>query len=77
MFQVEKVARDSFFFLMESFPFDEVNLGRLPDQLTTRRPMMVSMPISYVFRLSPPTNVQLDDFKAVLHNLGHNFSLAI
>lgn len=75
--QVEKVARDSFFFLMESFPFDEVSFGRLPDQVTTRKPMVVSMPISYVFRLAPPPDVQLDEFKVVLHKLVHNFSLAI
>ncbi|GAV66945.1 DEAD domain-containing protein/Helicase_C domain-containing protein [Cephalotus follicularis] len=64
--QGEKLGRDSFFFLRESFPFDETTFGKLPDKVTTMKPMLVSRPISYVFDLHPPTDIQFGDYAATL-----------
>ncbi|KAL3531465.1 hypothetical protein ACH5RR_010787 [Cinchona calisaya] len=69
--EVEKLARDGFFFLMESFPFDEQSFGELFDKITTKKPMVVSKPISYVFRVHPPTNIQFGDYQTVLHQYVH------
>ncbi|GAU43768.1 hypothetical protein TSUD_36620, partial [Trifolium subterraneum] len=54
--QVEKLGRDCFFILTESFAFDEISFGILQDCVTNRRPMVVSRSISYVFSLQPPTD---------------------
>lgn len=70
--QVEKLARDSFFFLSESFPFDEMSFGELSDTVNTKRPMLVSRAISYVFDLHPPTDFQFGDYAAVLHRCLHD-----
>ncbi|TQE00359.1 hypothetical protein C1H46_014086 [Malus baccata] len=56
--QVEKFGRESFFFLSESFPFDHHSFGELPDKITTKKPMVVSRPISYVFDFHKPSNFQ-------------------
>ena len=64
---MEKLGRDSFFFLTESFPFDEISFGELPDKLTTKKPMMVSRPTSYVFDLHPPSDSQFGNYAAVIH----------
>lgn len=69
VFQVEKLARESFFFLRESFPYDEASFGSLSDQCNSRKPMAISKPISYVFYLRPPSSIEFDDFKAVLNGL--------
>ncbi|XP_059625675.1 DExH-box ATP-dependent RNA helicase DExH8 isoform X2 [Cornus florida] len=69
--QVEKLGRDSFFFLKESFPFDESSFGKLFDEVTTKKPMLVSKPISYVFYLHPPTDIQFGDYSAVLRHCVH------
>lgn len=55
VFQVEKVARECFFFLRESFPFDEASLGQIRDGVTTKKAMQLSAPIAYVFSLHTPT----------------------
>ncbi|GFY98712.1 zinc finger (CCCH type) helicase family protein [Actinidia rufa] len=52
--QVEKLGRESFFFLSESFPFDESSFGKLSDTVTLKKPLPVSKPVSYVFSLNPP-----------------------
>ena len=54
LFQVEKLGRESFFFLSESFPFDESSFGKLSDTVTLKKPLPVSKPVSYVFRLNLP-----------------------
>ncbi|XP_050236664.1 DExH-box ATP-dependent RNA helicase DExH8 isoform X2 [Mercurialis annua] len=69
--QVEKMGRDCFFFLRESFPFDEASFGELSDVVTTRKAMVESKPVSYVFDLQPPTDIQFDDYAATLHECLH------
>ncbi|KAF8392589.1 hypothetical protein HHK36_022934 [Tetracentron sinense] len=65
--QVEKLGRECFFFLTESFPFDESNFGQFSDTFVTKKPMIVSRPVSYVFNLHPPTDIQFGDYAAKLH----------
>ncbi|KAJ4828991.1 hypothetical protein Tsubulata_031721 [Turnera subulata] len=60
--QVEKSARESFFFLRESFPFDEESFGELVNMVNTRKPMVSSMPISYVFDMHMPSELLSDNF---------------
>ncbi|XP_009799464.1 DExH-box ATP-dependent RNA helicase DExH8 isoform X1 [Nicotiana sylvestris] len=64
--QVEKLARECCFFLRESFLFDEQNLGELFDEINARKPMLQSKPVSYVFSLHPPADVQSRDFATLL-----------
>ncbi|GMY16920.1 DExH-box ATP-dependent RNA helicase DExH8 [Fagus crenata] len=70
--QVEKLGRDFFFFLTESFPFDVTSFGELSDSITTKKPMLVSRPISYVFDLHPPTDIQFGDYASTLHKCLHD-----
>lgn len=63
------MGRESFFFLRVSFPFDERSFGRLWDRVTTKKPMVVSRPISYVFYLNPPSQTQFGDYFTGLHQL--------
>lgn len=69
--QVEKLGRESFFFLTESFPFDESSFGELSDEFSPKKPTMVTRPISYVFDLHPPTDVQFGDYTSALHKHLH------
>ncbi|XP_059438582.1 DExH-box ATP-dependent RNA helicase DExH8 [Corylus avellana] len=69
--QVEKLGSDCFFFLTESFRFDETSFGKLSDSVTTKKPMLVSTPISYVFDLHPPTDIQFGDYATTLHKHLH------
>ncbi|GFZ13734.1 zinc finger (CCCH type) helicase family protein [Actinidia rufa] len=55
--QVEKLGRESFFFLIESFPFDESSFGKLSDTVTPKKPLPVSKPVSHVFHLNPPNEL--------------------
>ncbi|KAL6564190.1 hypothetical protein OROMI_015640 [Orobanche minor] len=64
--QVEKLARDSFFFLKASVLFDESSFGELFDEVTTKKSMSESKPVSYVFDLYPPTDLQFGDYTALL-----------
>lgn len=66
--KVEKLARDSFFFLGESFPHNSIRFGEFPETLTIKKPMLVSRPTSYVFDLHPPTDTQFGDYTSLLHN---------
>lgn len=66
LLQVEKLGRYSFFLLTESFPYDEASFGELPDKVTTKKPMLASRPISYVFNLRPPSSVQFGTYRATL-----------
>lgn len=72
--QVEKLGRDCFFFLRESFPFDERSFGKLPDKITTKKPMIASKPISYVFNLHPPSKIQFGDYAAELQKQLHDIN---
>ncbi|KAF5190731.1 Atp-dependent rna helicase protein [Thalictrum thalictroides] len=69
--QVEKLARESFFFLTESFPFDESSFGRFDDTVNTKKPMTVSRPISYVFDIHVPSDIQFGDYASELYNCLH------
>lgn len=64
--QVEKLGRDSFFFLSESFPYDERSFGELPDKLMTKKGMLTSKPVSYVFDMRPPSNALFGNYRATL-----------
>ncbi|TXG63430.1 hypothetical protein EZV62_010424 [Acer yangbiense] len=70
--QVEMLGKDSFFFLSESFPFDEMSFGELSDTVNNKKPMLVSRPISYIFDLHPPTDIQFGDYAAILHQHLHD-----
>ncbi|KAJ6817408.1 zinc finger CCCH domain-containing protein 4 [Iris pallida] len=65
--QVERLARECFFNLARSFPFDESTFGKLSNGCGIARPMQVSAPISYVFDMHPPKDVQFGDYAAVLY----------
>uniref|UniRef100_A0A803NQS1 RNA helicase n=1 Tax=Cannabis sativa TaxID=3483 RepID=A0A803NQS1_CANSA len=67
--QVEKLGRECFFFLSESFRFDERSFGKLPDKVTTKKPMVKPKAISYVFRLTPPSVAQFGDYTTKFHQL--------
>lgn len=69
--QVEKLGRDCFFFLMESFQFDETTFGVLPDAVNTKRPLVKSSPITYVFTLHPPSDLQFGNYASALHDRLH------
>ncbi|CAA0832022.1 Zinc finger CCCH domain-containing protein 31 [Striga hermonthica] len=64
--QVEKLARDSFFVLKASVPFDESSFGKLLDELTTKKSMLESKPVSYIFDLYPPMDLQFGDYTPLL-----------
>ncbi|KAF6155581.1 hypothetical protein GIB67_004575 [Kingdonia uniflora] len=69
--QVEKLGRDCFFFLTESFPFDEFSFGEFSDMTNSKKLMTVSRPISYVFDLHPPSDIQFGDYASTLHHCLH------
>ncbi|XP_042034646.1 DExH-box ATP-dependent RNA helicase DExH8-like isoform X1 [Salvia splendens] len=69
--EVEKLARESFFFLKASVGFDESSFGELFDEVTTKKSMLVAKPISYVFELYPPSDIQFGDFKGLLSQQVH------
>lgn len=64
--QVERLARECFFFLSESFLSDEANLGWFSDISTHTRRMQVAAPVTYVFNLHPPSSTQFGDYPAEL-----------
>ncbi|KAK7344430.1 hypothetical protein VNO77_14013 [Canavalia gladiata] len=66
--QVERLGRDCFFILTESFAFDETSFGALYDGVSPRRPMLISRPVSYVFSLHPPTEKLFGDYAATFKN---------
>jgi len=70
--KVEKLARESFFFLGESFPHDSESFGAFQDTLTIQKPMLVSRPISYVFNLHPPSDIQFGNYTSLLRKSLHN-----
>ncbi|CAA0377546.1 unnamed protein product [Arabidopsis thaliana] len=72
LLQVEKLARESFFFLGESFPHDSESFGAFQDTLTIQKPMLVSRPISYVFNLHPPSDIQFGNYTSLLRKSLHN-----
>ncbi|KAI3800938.1 hypothetical protein L1987_29038 [Smallanthus sonchifolius] len=72
--QVESLGRESFFYLRESFAFDEFSFGKVPDAVVTKKPMQASMAIVYAFDLHPPTDIQFGDYTSVIHKQLHNIS---
>lgn len=66
LLQVEKLGRDCFFILTESFAFDEVSFGAIYDKITSKKPMVVSRATSYVFSLYRPTDPCFGDHVAAL-----------
>ncbi|KAI3449482.1 hypothetical protein Pfo_006147 [Paulownia fortunei] len=74
--QVEKMARDSFFFLRGSVPFDESSFGELFDEVTAKKSMLVSKPISYVFDMHPPTDFQFGDYTTSLRQHLHSIFIS-
>ncbi|KAI7751903.1 hypothetical protein M8C21_002630 [Ambrosia artemisiifolia] len=71
---VESLGRENFFYLRESFAFDEYSFGKLYDGVATKKPMLASKAIVYVFDLHPPTDIQFGDYTSLLHNQLHNIS---
>ncbi|XP_057535972.1 DExH-box ATP-dependent RNA helicase DExH8 isoform X1 [Amaranthus tricolor] len=69
--QVEKLGRDCFFFLKESFQFDELTFGVLPDSVHTKKSLVTSTSVCYVFTLHPPTDLQFGDYTSALHDQLH------
>ncbi|MED6155531.1 hypothetical protein PIB30_006033 [Stylosanthes scabra] len=54
--KAEKLARECFFVLTDSFAYDETSFGAiLYDRITPKAPTLVSRPTSYVFELHPPS----------------------
>uniref|UniRef100_A0A803L9U4 RNA helicase n=1 Tax=Chenopodium quinoa TaxID=63459 RepID=A0A803L9U4_CHEQI len=70
--QVEKLGGECFFFLKESFQFDETTFGVVPDAVNTKKPLVTSSPISYVFTLHPPSDLQFGDYASALHDRLHS-----
>ncbi|KAF3436447.1 hypothetical protein FNV43_RR23539 [Rhamnella rubrinervis] len=72
LLEVEKLGRESFFFLAKSFAFDERSFGKLEDKVTSKKPMVVSRAFSYVFDLHAPTDRQFGDYSAILRKHLHD-----
>ncbi|MBA0620836.1 hypothetical protein Godav_006508 [Gossypium davidsonii] len=70
--EVEKLARESFFFLTESFPFDEASFGELLDTVTVNKPMLMPRSVSYVFDMQPPSDMQFGDYASVFQKHLHD-----
>lgn len=69
LLKVEKLARECFFFLTQSFPFDSSTFGDISDTINAVRPMQVSMPITYVFEMHPPSEAQSRGYIAALREI--------
>ncbi|XP_047057420.1 zinc finger CCCH domain-containing protein 4 [Lolium rigidum] len=64
--QAERLARECFYFLGESFMFDEGTLGWFSDTPSYPNGMQVSAPVAYIFNMHPPTGVQFGDYPTEL-----------
>ncbi|XP_066308656.1 zinc finger CCCH domain-containing protein 4-like [Miscanthus floridulus] len=64
--QVERLARECYFFLSESFMFDEATLGWFSDISRHPRGMQVAAPVTYVFNMHHPSTTQFGDYPAEL-----------
>lgn len=58
--QVERLARDCFFFLTASMPFDNSIFACYPTK--SEEDIPPSKPISYIFELQPPTDMLFGDY---------------
>jgi hypothetical protein len=58
--QVERLARDCFFFLSASIPFDNSTFTCYPTK--SEEDIPPSKPISYIFELQPPTDILFGDY---------------
>ncbi|KAI3693525.1 hypothetical protein L1987_76469 [Smallanthus sonchifolius] len=72
--QVESLGRENFFYLRESFAFDEFSFGSLSDGVATKKPMLASKATVYSFNLHPPTDIQFGDYTSLLHNQLHSIT---
>ncbi|KAH1073980.1 hypothetical protein J1N35_026308 [Gossypium stocksii] len=70
--EVEKLARECFFFLTESSPFDEASFGELLDTVTVNKPMLMPRSVSYVFDMHPPSDIQFGDYASVFQKHLHD-----
>uniref|UniRef100_A0A1D1ZBL2 Zinc finger CCCH domain-containing protein 4 n=1 Tax=Anthurium amnicola TaxID=1678845 RepID=A0A1D1ZBL2_9ARAE len=64
--QVEKLGRECFFFLTQSFPFNEQSLGEFAEDEGVAWPMQASLPVCYVFEMHAPSVLQFGDYVAAL-----------
>uniref|UniRef100_A0A453EMG5 Uncharacterized protein n=1 Tax=Aegilops tauschii subsp. strangulata TaxID=200361 RepID=A0A453EMG5_AEGTS len=64
--QAERLARECFYFLRESFMFDEGTLGWFSDAPSYPNGMQVSAPVAYVFNMHPPAGIQFGDYQTEL-----------
>ncbi|XP_031497859.1 DExH-box ATP-dependent RNA helicase DExH8 isoform X2 [Nymphaea colorata] len=64
--RVEKLGRDCFFFLTESFPFDEASFGAFQNIASTSGSLAFSRTVSYVFDLHPPSDMLFGDYSSML-----------
>ncbi|KAJ0589881.1 putative RNA helicase transcription factor C3H family [Helianthus annuus] len=71
--QVESLGRENFFYLRESFAFDEYSFGKVSG-VATKKPMLSSKAIAYVFDLHPPTDIRFGDYASVIHKQLHNIT---
>ncbi|KAJ0979801.1 hypothetical protein J5N97_015275 [Dioscorea zingiberensis] len=71
-FQVEKLARECFFFLTQSFPYDTNTFGKISDTDKAVKRMQVSLPITYVFDMHPPSDIQFRDYAVLRKGLYNN-----
>ncbi|KAK1420477.1 hypothetical protein QVD17_22104 [Tagetes erecta] len=72
--QVESLARENFFYLRESFAFDEYSFGKVLDGVATKKPMLASKAIVYAFDLHAPTDIQFGDYTSAIHKQLHNIT---
>lgn len=70
--QVERLARECFFFLSQSFLFDQSTFGKFLDPITPTRPLQICAPFSYVFNIRPPANMVTEVFAADLRKYLHD-----
>ncbi|KAL6850538.1 hypothetical protein ACP4OV_021165 [Aristida adscensionis] len=67
--QVERIARECFFYLGESFLFDEATLGWFADTPRDLRGMQLSAPVAYVFNMHPPSVTLFGDYPTELRKV--------
>ncbi|XP_057822066.2 DExH-box ATP-dependent RNA helicase DExH8 isoform X2 [Cryptomeria japonica] len=60
--QVERMARDSFFFLASSIAFDNSSFACFPTNKEKEKDVPPAKPISYIFELHPPSDILFGDY---------------
>ncbi|KAG0495418.1 hypothetical protein HPP92_000109 [Vanilla planifolia] len=72
-FQVERMARDCFFFLTKSVPFNESTFGWFSGSCGITRSLQLSRPTCYAFEMFRPTDIQFGNYAAALHRGLYNY----